>query len=94
MMPTRFHKQRHALACFLVLLMAVVTVSADDKVYIGTRRGDFWVLATGKEKRVLSYIRLNAPVISTCVAANGTLYVGTMNRLYALRKADQVETAQ
>ena len=62
------------------------TLVADGKVYIGTRRGDFWVLAAGKENRVLSSIRLDDPVISTAVAANGTLYVGTMTRLYALQQ--------
>ena len=62
------------------------TLVADGKVYIGTRRGDFWVLAAGKELKVLSSIRLRDPVISTPVAANGTLYVGTMTRLYALQK--------
>ena len=61
------------------------TLVADGKVYIGTRKGDFWVLAAGKQKRVLSSIRLPDPVQSTVVAANGTLYVGTMTRLYALR---------
>ncbi len=62
------------------------TLVADGKVYIGTRRGDFCVLATGKEKRVLSSIRLDAPVHGSPVAANGTLYVATMTRLYAIRK--------
>jgi len=62
------------------------TLVADNKVYVGTRRGDFWVLAAGKQHRVLSSIRLDKPIISTPVAANGTLYVGTMTRLYALRK--------
>ncbi|MCR4411053.1 MAG: PQQ-binding-like beta-propeller repeat protein [Thermoguttaceae bacterium] len=61
------------------------TLVADGKVYIGTRRGDFLVLAAGREKRLLSSIRLPDPVISTPVAANGTLYVGTMSRLYALK---------
>jgi len=61
------------------------TLVADGKVYVGTRRGEFWVLAAGKQKRVLSSIRLNAAVISTAVAANGVLYVGTMSRLYALK---------
>ena len=63
------------------------TLVADNKVYVGTRRGDFWILAAGKQRRVLSSIRLDDPVISTPVAANGTLYVGTMKRLYALHKA-------
>jgi hypothetical protein len=60
------------------------TLVADGKVYIGTRRGDFWVLAAGAEKRVLSSIQLEDPVNSTVVAANGTLYVGTMTRLFAI----------
>ena len=62
------------------------TLVADGKVYIGTRRGDFSVLAAGKELRVLSSIRLDDAVISTAVAANGTLYVGTMPRLFALQQ--------
>ena len=61
------------------------TLVADGKVYIGTRKGDFWVLAAGKQLRVLSSIRLDDPVISTAVAANGVLYVGTMGRLYAVQ---------
>ena len=61
------------------------TLVADGKVYIGTRNGDFWVLAAGKEKRVLSSIELDAPIHSSAVAANGTLYLSTMERLYALR---------
>jgi outer membrane protein assembly factor BamB len=70
------------------------TLAADGKVYVGTRRGDFWVLAAGREKQVLSSIRLDAPVISTAVAAGGTLYVGTMTRLYALRKGQPASRAQ
>lgn len=65
------------------------TLVADGKVYIGTRRGDFWVLAAGKELRVLSSLRLDDAVISTPVAANGTLYVGTMSRLFALQKGSR-----
>jgi outer membrane protein assembly factor BamB len=61
------------------------TLVADGKVYIGTRRGDFTVLAAGRQLRVLSSIRLDDAVISTPVAANGTLYVGTMGALFALQ---------
>ncbi len=60
------------------------TLTADGKVYIGTRRGNFWALATGREKRVLGSVRMNDPIISTAVAANGTLYVSTLYQLYAL----------
>jgi outer membrane protein assembly factor BamB len=67
---------------------------ADDKVYIGTRLGDFWVLAAGREKRVISSTRLEDAIISTAVAANGTLFVGTMTRLFALQDGAQLRNAQ
>jgi outer membrane protein assembly factor BamB len=60
------------------------TLVADGKVYVGTRRGHFWVLAAGREKRVLNRIALGSPISATAVAANGVLYVTTMNRLYAV----------
>jgi outer membrane protein assembly factor BamB len=60
---------------------------ADGKVYIGNRLGDFWVLAAGRQLEVLSSIRLDAPVMSTAVAANGVLYVSTMDTLYALKQS-------
>ena len=70
------------------------TLVADGKVYIGTRRGDFQVLAAGKEKRLLSSLRLDAPVISTAVAADGMLYVASMTRLYALKNGARGEVAR
>jgi outer membrane protein assembly factor BamB len=60
------------------------TFIADGKIYVGTRRGLFWILAAGREKRVLSRIALGSPISATTVAANGVLYVATMNRLYAI----------
>jgi outer membrane protein assembly factor BamB len=60
------------------------TFVADNKIYVGTRRGLFWVLAAGREKQVLSRIPLDSPISATTVAANGVLYVATMNRLYAI----------
>ncbi len=62
------------------------TLVADGKLYVGTNRGDFLVLAAGREKRVLSTIRLDSDIAGTPVAANGVLYVTTMRKLYALRK--------
>lgn len=56
---------------------------ADGRVYLGTRRGAFHVLAAGREKRVLYETNLGAPISATVVAANGTLYVATMTHLYA-----------
>jgi outer membrane protein assembly factor BamB len=61
------------------------TLVADGKVFVGTRRGDFLVLAAGKERHLLSSIRLPDPIHATCVAANGTLYVATMTHLYAIK---------
>jgi outer membrane protein assembly factor BamB len=63
------------------------TLVADGKVYVGTRRGEFIVLAAGREKRVLSNTVLDGPISGTPVAANGTLYVATQKRLYALHVA-------
>lgn len=61
------------------------TCVADGKVFVGTRRGDFWILAAGREKKVLSSIRLDDPIHGTPVAANGTLFVPTMSKLYAIQ---------
>ncbi|NQT39436.1 MAG: PQQ-binding-like beta-propeller repeat protein, partial [Planctomycetes bacterium] len=50
------------------------TLVADGKVYMPTQKG-LYVLAAGKEERLLDRIYLGAPIHSTPVAANGTLYV-------------------
>lgn len=60
---------------------------ADGRVYLGSRRGDFWVLAHGREKRVLHTVELGAPISATAVAANGVLYVASMTHLHALAAA-------
>ena len=60
---------------------------AADKVYLGTRSGTYYVFAASKEKKVLSTIDLGQPISSTATAANGVLYVATMNRLYAVRQS-------
>jgi hypothetical protein len=62
---------------------------SDGKVYIGTRRGDFLVLAASQEKRLLHTLELGEPMHGSTVAANGALYLPTMTRLYALRKSAQ-----
>ena len=56
---------------------------ADGKVYIGTRRGDFWVFVAARQKEILSSVQLDGPISATAVAANQVLYVATMKRLYA-----------
>ena len=62
------------------------TLVADGKVYVGTRRKDFWILAAGKEKRVLCSVEMDGAMSSTPVAAGGVLYISTANRLYAVQK--------
>jgi outer membrane protein assembly factor BamB len=52
------------------------TLVADRKVYMPTSKG-LWVLAAGKELKILSHINLGAKVYASPVAANGTLYVAT-----------------
>jgi outer membrane protein assembly factor BamB len=59
---------------------------ADGKVYLGTRRGMFYVFAADREKKVLYTLDLGSPISSTATAANGVLYVATMKRLYAIQK--------
>lgn len=57
---------------------------ADGKVYVGTRRGSYYVFAAGRQKRLLAEIQLGEPVSATAAAANGVLYVATMTHLYAV----------
>lgn len=58
---------------------------ADGRVYVGTRQGDLWTFRASKQKKVLATVNLGDPISSTPVAANGTLYIATLTRLYALR---------
>ena len=62
---------------------------ADDKVYLGTRSGQFLVFVAGREKQVLSTVELGTPISATVTAANGALYVATMTHLYAVQTAQQ-----
>lgn len=61
---------------------------ADGKVYLGTRSGNFYVFAAGREKKVLSSFELGDPISATTTAANGILYVATMTHLYAVKKGN------
>jgi len=64
---------------------------ADGKVYVGTRRREFWTLAAGREKRVISRVTLDSAMHTTPVAANGVLYVATDTMLYAIVKTQNAE---
>jgi len=58
---------------------------ADGKVFVGTQRGDFWILAAAREKAVLSGLDLDHAVNASPSAANGVLFVATMEHLYAVK---------
>jgi outer membrane protein assembly factor BamB len=60
------------------------TLVADGKVYCGDEDGDVVVFASAKEKKVLSEINMGAPVLSTPIVANGTLFLATQTHLYAI----------
>jgi outer membrane protein assembly factor BamB len=60
------------------------TLVADGKVFVGTRRGVFYVMSASREKRVLSTLTMNSPISASAVAANGVVYVATMKHLYAI----------
>lgn len=61
---------------------------ADNKIYVGSRGSDFWILEEGEKINILDSKRLDSPIHSTPVAANGVLYISTMNKLYALKKKE------
>jgi outer membrane protein assembly factor BamB len=60
---------------------------ADGKVYVGTRKGELLILAAGREKKLLCSAKLEGAINGTPTAANGTVFIATMKRLYAFAKA-------
>jgi outer membrane protein assembly factor BamB len=60
------------------------TLVADGKVYFGTKKS-FWILAAGKELKIIREIHLGAPVWCTPIAANGVLYVASEKYLWAVQ---------
>lgn len=63
------------------------TLVADGKVFVGTRRKEFFIFAEGKKKKLISKIELDSGMAATPVAAGGVLYVATMHKLYAIAKS-------
>ena len=61
---------------------------ADGKIFVGSRGKDFCILSATKEKNLLATVKFPAPIAATPVAANGVLYINTLDRLYALKQSD------
>jgi len=61
------------------------TLVADGKIYLGTQKYLF-VLAAGKQPKLLAKIRLGAPMDTSPVVANGVLYLAAHRYLWAVQK--------
>jgi outer membrane protein assembly factor BamB len=59
-------------------------LAADGKLYFGTK-SEFFVMAAGKEPKVLFRVALGSPVYTTPVAANGVLFVASQQYLWAVQ---------
>jgi outer membrane protein assembly factor BamB len=62
------------------------TLVADGKVYVANEEGEVYILAAGKELKELAVVEFPAPIYSSLVAANGTLFVTTQSHLFAFAK--------
>ena len=62
------------------------TLIAGGKLLLGNEDGDLILLDHGKKKPKVTTIDMGAPVYSSPVVSNGTLYIGTQTHLYAIGK--------
>jgi outer membrane protein assembly factor BamB len=61
-------------------------LAADGKLFVGAVAPPVaWVFSLGKEKKVLSRIRMRNEIYSSPAAANGTLYIATWRHLFAIQ---------
>ena len=58
---------------------------ADGKVYIGDEDGDIAVLKTGKKMELIHEVNMGAAVYTTPVAHDGTIYVASRTKLFAIQ---------
>ncbi len=65
------------------------TLVADGKVYMPTEKA-LWVLAAGKEKKVLAKMNLGAPAWASPVAANGILFITSRHYMWAVQEKGEV----
>ncbi len=57
---------------------------ADGKLYWGNQK-EFFIMAAGKEIKIISKVRLGSPVYSTPIVANGVVYVASQRYLWAVK---------
>jgi outer membrane protein assembly factor BamB len=62
------------------------TLVADGKVFVGNEDGMLLVLQAGRADKQLAEVECGGPVYSTPVAANGVLFVGTDQNLFAFKE--------
>jgi outer membrane protein assembly factor BamB len=60
---------------------------ADGKIYVANADGAVCIFAHGREKKLLTTVEIDEPIRVTPVYANGTLYVATQSRLFAIQAA-------
>ena len=59
-------------------------VVADGKVYVGDEDGMMTVARTGREKKILGQVSMNASIYAAPAVADGVMYVVTSRDLYAI----------
>jgi outer membrane protein assembly factor BamB len=60
------------------------TFVADGKVYVGDEDGDFVILESSKEKKIIDEVNVGAPIFSTPIVANGLMYVASQTHLFVV----------
>lgn len=60
-------------------------LGAEGRIYVAARCGTFAIIEASKELNVLFTTRFPEEITGTPTAANGVLYVATLNRLYAIK---------
>lgn len=56
----------------------------DGRIFVCTQDGDVVIFAHGRTAKVLATIEMDDAIASSPVAANGTLYIATQKKLYAI----------
>ena len=60
------------------------TLVADDKIFVGTEKRDFWIMQAGKRTKILNKIRFPHRIYNTPIIANSVMYIATERYLYSI----------